>query len=601
MKPCFRLFVIYVLTLIPCWSFGQTVPADSLIHQAEIYRINKNYKAAEELAAKSATIALQQKNYTDATKAYTLLLDIRINSQQFTGLKGISDSALTLAKQANDPVAMAYGYYSQVLLFKMLDNGEEVVRFCNLGLKELEKKDDAYIAAKIYYRLYAIYANWNDEARVNTYARKATENALRAKDYNGICNGYMALSVAHEYNYNASKKRPELDSSFFYLNKVEMFYREHPGQVADYTYAIACINLAHGFLKYYPASDKAAEAKGIHYAGTARALLIKVPGGEEIVGSSLGILSEYAGRNGNQARQENYLLEAYSVMKSQPPPFYYYTMINIVQALSIFYEQKEDYAKAMDFQKKVTEYTNKSFNQKQALNAQKLEIQFETEKKNNEMRVLKEQEKSSRLQNYFYGSVALAAVLGLLLMFRFYHFKVHHARQREKQLQLEQQESALQIKLQQEEQARLKAEQALLEVQQQQLKKEVMANVLQLEHKNKTLLTIKHKLSEGEKVNIHKIIKQEMVLDGNFEQAKLQIQQVHPDFFHLLSEKAQRKLTLLDLKFCAYLYLKMDTRQIAQMMNIEAKSVRMNRYRIKRKLGLDKDDDLNSFLQKLGR
>ena len=98
---------------------------------------------------------------------------------------------------------------------------------------------------------------------------------------------------------------------------------------------------------------------------------------------------------------------------------------------------------------------------------------------------------------------------------------------------------------------------------------------------------------------MQKILREEMVLDNDFERAKTQIQQVHPDFFNLINDKAQKKLTVLDLKLCAYLYLKMDTRQIAQLMNIEAKSVRMSRYRIKQKLGLEKDDDLYIFLQGL--
>jgi len=605
--------------VIPSGSIAQTRLSDSLaavIDQGrlsdeekppllnqlvEIYRINKNYKVAEARARQSAAIALQHNNYTDAAKAYTLLVDIKINTQQFSTLKPVSDSALALAKQANNPLAMAYGYYSQVLLFKMLDNGEDVVRYCNQALKELEKVDDPYITAKIYYRLYAVYSDWNNEARVNNYARKATENALRTKDYNLLSNCYMALSVAHEYNFNAAKSQPELDSTLFYLNRVEDLYGKYQGQVAAFTYAIACINLSNCYLKYFPETDGQAREKGIYYANTAREVLKGVANCEEVVGSSLGILSEYASRAGNHAQTENYLLEAYRVMKTQQPPYSYYTMINIVQALSIFYEQKNDYRKALDFQREVTEYNNKNFNQKQALNAQKLEIQYETEKKNNEMQILREQAKSRRLQNYLYGSIALAAILGLLFMFRAYHFKVRYAKQREKQLQLEQQESALQIKLEKEEQARLKAEQQLLEAQQQQLRKEVMANVLQLEHKNQTLLSIKEKLAEGEKVNIQKIIKEEMVLDSNFEHAKLQIQQVHPDFFNLIGERAQRKLTLLDLKFCAYLYLKMDTRQIAQLMNVEAKSVRMTRYRIKQKLGLDKEDDLTSFLEGLGK
>lgn len=603
--------------VIPCGSIAQTRLSDSLAavidHSSlgdqekppllnklvEIYRVNKKYKAAEARARQSAAIALRHNNYTDAAKAYTLLVDIKINTQQFSTLKAVSDSALALAKQANNPLAMAYGYYSQVLLFKMLDNGEDVVRYCNQALKELEKVDDPYITAKVYYRLYAVYSDWNNEARVNTYARKATESALRTKDYNLLSNCYMALSVAHEYNFNTAKDRSALDSTLFYLNRVEVLYRQYPGQVADFTYAIACINLANSYLKYYPETDGEARAKGIYYANTAREVLKGVANCEEVVGSSLGILSEYASRAGNESQAGNYLLEAYRVMKGQQPP-YYYTMINIVQALSGFYAQKGDYQKALDFQKEVTEYNNKNFNQQQALNAQKLEIQYETEKRNNEMRILKEQEKSRRRQNYLYGCIALAAGLGLLFMFRAYHFRTRYYVQQEKQLQLERQESALQIKLEKEEQARLKAEQQLLETQQQQLKKEVMANVLQLEHKNRTLLDIKNKLADGEKVNVEKIIKEEMVLDSNFEQAKLQIQQVHPDFFYLISERAQRKLTLLDLKLCAYLYLKMDTRQIAQLMHVEAKSVRMSRYRIKQKLGLEKEDDLNSFLQGLG-
>ncbi len=601
---------------MPLRGIGQTTLSDSLqavidhggrteeeklplLNQlGEIYRINKNYKAAEALASQSAAIALGRRDYTYAAKAYTLLVNIRISAKEFGSLKPVSDSALALAKQANDPLAMAYGYYSQVLLFKMLDNGEDVVRYCNQALKELEKAEDPYLAAKVYYQLYVVYSDWNNEARVNNYARKATENALRTKDYNLLSNCYMALSVAHDYNYNSARGSRSPDSILFYLKKAEMLYHQYPGQVAGFTYAITCINLASSYLKYYPETDRAAEAKGIQYATKASEVLKGVPNCQEVVGSSLGILSEYASRAGNRDQAGNYLLEAYEVMKTQDPP-YYYTMINVVQALSYFYAQKGDYRKALEYQEEVTEYNNKNFNHKQALNAQKLEIQYETEKHTNEMRILREREKSRRLQNYLYGSIALAAVLGLLFMIRAYRYKIRYAAQREKQLQLERQESELQIKLEKEEQARLKVEQQLLETQQQQLKKEVMANVLQLEHKNQTLLNIKDKLAGGDPVNMQKILKEEMVLDSDFEHAKLQIQQVHPDFFYLVSERAQRKLTLLDLKLCAYLYLKMDTRQIAQLMHIEAKSVRMSRYRIKQKLGLEKDDDLNAFLQRI--
>lgn len=570
-----------------------------LNQQAEIYRVSKNYALAMTTARQSAHLALRDKNYGEATKAYTLLTNIKANTQQYADLKPTSDSAVATAQQSGDPIAMAYAEYSRALLYKTLDKADEVVKYCQLGLRQLEKKNDPYIAAKIYYQLYAVNSGWDNEEKVNTYAHAATENALLTHDYNLLSNCYTAMSVAHEYKYNADKNRLELDSTLYYLAKTDSLYRQYPGKVADNTYAIALINIASSYLRYFPANDMGAKTQATQYANIARSVLKNTPNTEDVSASSLGILSEYAMRDGNYAQAESYLMEAYQLMKSAQPP-YYYTMINVVQSLSGLYEKKGDYEKALAFQKEVTLYNKKNFNQQQALNTQKLEIQYETEKHNAEIQLLKEREKSRTRQNYLYAGITVTLIAGLVFMFLAYHFKLRYSLQREKQLQLEKQESEMQIKLEKEEHARLKAEQLLLETQQQQLKKEAMANVLQLEYKNQMLLNIKDKLTEGDTVSTHKMLKEEMVIDSDFEHAKLDIQQVHPDFFMLLNDSAQKKLTLLDLKLCAYLYLKMDTRQIAQLMNIEAKSVRMSRYRIKQKLGLDKEADLNSFLQRLG-
>ena len=550
----------------------------ALLNQlAEVYRVNKDYQNATKTAKESARIALHYKNYTDATKAYVVLLNSKIGVQEFAQIRQLSDTVMIMARKANEPLSMAYAYYAQVLFYKTLDNPENVVKFCQQGLKELEKKADPFLAAKIYYQLYVVNSNWNNEARVYQYAKLAMQNALLAKDYTVLSNCYNAMSVAHEYKYNTAHQQSELDSTLYYLNKSEDLYRQYPGQVNNFAYAINCINIASYYLKYFPPADHNAESKAVYYANRAREVLKNAPNSQEVVASSLGILSEYAKREGKDADVERYLIEAYQLMLTEQPP-YYYTMINVAQALSDFYKNKGNYQKALEFQQEVTKYNNQNFNQQKALNAQKLEIQYEIEKKNNEVQLLKEREKSQRKQSYLYGGIALASFLCLLFMFRSYHFRLRYSLQREKQLGLEQQ---------------------LLETQQQQLKKEVMANVLQLEHKNQMLHNLKDKLTGGDEVNMQKILKEEMLLDNDFEQAKVQIQQVHPDFFQLLNKKAQKKLTLLDLKLCAYLYLQMDTRQIAQLMHVEAKSVRMSRYRIKQKLGLEKEDDLNGFLQGL--
>ncbi|ULT25979.1 LuxR C-terminal-related transcriptional regulator [Sphingobacterium sp. E70] len=56
-------------------------------------------------------------------------------------------------------------------------------------------------------------------------------------------------------------------------------------------------------------------------------------------------------------------------------------------------------------------------------------------------------------------------------------------------------------------------------------------------------------------------------------------------------------MTALDQKYCAYFYLDMDTKQIANLLHVEPKSVRMTKYRIKQKFGLDSQSNLTNYLK----
>ncbi|WP_316826149.1 hypothetical protein [Pedobacter miscanthi] len=570
-----------------------------LTQLAERSRINGDYNAAIARARESASLALKTKNFNEATKAYTVQVSVYATTKQFALSKNVSDTALSLAQQSRAPIALAYAYYAQAQFYNAIDNTEEVTRYCQLALKSLGKRNDPYLSAKLYYQLYMLNSRRDDVGNVNKYARAAAANALKTNDYNLLGNCYIALSVAADYNYASTKNEALRDSIIYYLNKTQSLYQQYPKYVARKTYGISCINSADYYLRYFSDTDQQAKANAIRYASLANEVMKGAINGEEIRASSLGILSEYAKRDKNFVMQEGYLQEAYSVIKSKKVP-YYSTMITVVTALSNFYEEQGNYEKALEFQKKATEYNNKFFDEKRTLNAQKLEVQYEAEKKNNEVKLLKQSEKYARQQKYLYIGIAIASLLGLIFMFRSYHFRLRYSLQREKQLNLEKKDSELQMMLEKEEKARLKAEQQLLESQQQQLQKEVMASQLQLEHKKEMLFQIKEKLADSNQLNINKIWNEELLLDNDFEVAKFQIQQVHPEFFSLLNQRAVQKLTALDLKLCAYLHLKMDTKKIAQLMHVEAKSVRMSRYRIKQKLGLGKEDDLNVFLQNMG-
>ena len=51
-----------------------------------------------------------------------------------------------------------------------------------------------------------------------------------------------------------------------------------------------------------------------------------------------------------------------------------------------------------------------------------------------------------------------------------------------------------------------------------------------------------------------------------------------------------------DQKLCAYLRLNLNSKEIAPLMGISVRSVEVSRYRLRRKLGLDSEENLTGFL-----
>ena len=72
-------------------------------------------------------------------------------------------------------------------------------------------------------------------------------------------------------------------------------------------------------------------------------------------------------------------------------PVYYYIMIQIVNDLAELYERKGNLAKALEYQKKVTKYSIEQFNEDEAANVKRLEAQYQSDKKEQEVKSLEKQ------------------------------------------------------------------------------------------------------------------------------------------------------------------------------------------------------------------
>jgi len=74
-----------------------------------------------------------------------------------------------------------------------------------------------------------------------------------------------------------------------------------------------------------------------------------------------------------------------------------------------------------------------------------------------------------------------------------------------------------------------------------------------------------------------------------------QFEQIHPNFFQRLREHTPN-LSTREMRLCAYGRLGMTNQEIAQIIGIASGSVSKARHRLKKKMNLDKDQDLNRFL-----
>ena len=87
-------------------------------------------------------------------------------------------------------------------------------------------------------------------------------------------------------------------------------------------------------------------------------------------------------------------------------------------------------------------------------------------------------------------------------------------------------------------------------------------------------------------------------MENNWDQISLYFDKANQDFLKRLSNKYP-SLTPKDHKLCAYLRLNLSTKDIAPLMNISVRGVEISRYRLRKKLELEYEQNLVEFLGKI--
>lgn len=134
---------------------------------------------------------------------------------------------------------------------------------------------------------------------------------------------------------------------------------------------------------------------------------------------------------------------------------------------------------------------------------------------------------------------------------------------------------------------------ALLEEQ----KKELLSKSLETAALSEKLKSIQAKLGKNETSISKKLIDFQQFLTPENELKKLsyEFQRVYPDFENHLIENYP-ELNKNDLLFLSFIKLKFSFKDISTILNITHQSVITKKYRISKKLGLSKDEDIYEFI-----
>jgi DNA-binding CsgD family transcriptional regulator len=141
---------------------------------------------------------------------------------------------------------------------------------------------------------------------------------------------------------------------------------------------------------------------------------------------------------------------------------------------------------------------------------------------------------------------------------------------------------------------------------------EISNLLMNLSSKNEALIDIKEELkkiyagmkttgdtaSRSSLLALQSKIESVIQSDRVLERIEKEFDLVHNNFMHKL-RTAYPDISNNELLMCAYLQMNLSTKEIAPLMNLSTRGVETMRYRMRKKFGLERSEQLTEFLSKL--
>ncbi len=301
--------------------------------------------------------------------------------------------------------------------------------------------------------------------------------------------------------------------------------------------------------------------------------------------------------------------------------------------LAGYYESRKDYLQALSYYKRAKVSHDSLYNIRVSQQIAEMQARFEVKEEEKRNALLSEQVSHQRTWLFMAGIVVTVALVMLFVLYRMFRFR-SLAFQKTKTILKQEKEMSKLIQIKQDEELRrLESEKKQKEYENRllestiehnekiaRLEKEKMQATVDAHNRELASLTvnliatndilrtidtdIQQTLEHDQKQwygafkNLQGKIKSQVNPELTWVRYKKNLEEAYPGFFDRLLQ-SYPELTDTEQKLCAYLRVNLQSKEIAQTMNVSVSAVSKGRQRLRKKLNLEAQGNIYEFLQAL--
>lgn len=534
------------------------------------------------------------------------------------------NSLIRIAEIVHDDSSLAMGHYYKAACFILLERYDSAFILCHTALRFAEDHKNELVVGKMKTVLANYYLAKNEVNEANKYLLEALvifEKLGTKKDIANVLNGFGLLyydlrqpdkaigyyaqvlnlskepdkkrqeSVAFLNISNCFLNKQEYDSTLFYLNKAAAGFRS----LRDSAFIMMC-TMNRGIVSI----TKGEKDQGLEYyfkvMDYSRRMQKKM-----LLGHTLFNIATVYYDNHNMDSATSYFMESMSVYRSIPNRN---GEKNVLQQLAKIEQSKNNWKQAYTYYDRYINIKDSILNADLLKNINDLQWKHDFQKKEDENTEIKRKFEVKKRETIVL-IITLTLVIIVVVLFgaliRLANKNLKKSgKLKELQIKHLQEQMAVHEKINTLEKLRLQAE---IEAK----NKELTSSSLQLINKNDILNNIsnltenfykKKAVNDEYYKRLKSFLKENLDQERDWEHFKRLFEEVHTDFFKKLKQSCP-EISENEMRLCAYLKINLQNKEIAKILNVTPDSLKTLRYRIRKKLNLEKDAVLEDYIREI--